>query len=268
MLAPILRTKIIPPPRNAHILSRPRVNQALRQALDYRLTILQAGAGYGKSTALADFAQAFAPLIWYQVNEEDNDPLVFLLHLNHAIRHAIPEIPHLPLETLERWDGASGPLPWRIITDQVINALSEQLSAPALLVIDDIHLISQSGEIPRILDRLVGLGPALLHTLISGRPAFDLPSLHHWRNKGELLFLDQQSLAFNAEEIAALYLHHYHLDLVKEEIDDLLRYTEGWAIALQLFWQSVRSQPAWRFPQHWAANSLDSLFDVLAGEVF
>jgi len=268
MLAPILRTKIIPPPRNAHILSRPRVNQALRQALDYRLTILQAGAGYGKSTALADFAQTFAPLIWYQVNEEDNDPLVFLLHLNHAIRHAIPEIPHLPLETLERWDGASGPLPWRIITDQVINALSEQLSAPALLVIDDIHLISQSGEIPRILDRLVGLGPALLHTLISGRPAFDLPSLHHWRNKGELLFLDQQSLAFNAEEIAALYLHHYHLDLVKEEIDDLLRYTEGWAIALQLFWQSVRSQPAWRFPQHWAANSLDSLFDVLAGEVF
>jgi LuxR family transcriptional regulator, maltose regulon positive regulatory protein len=268
MLAPILRTKIIPPPHSAHILSRPRVNQALRQALDYRLTILQAGAGYGKSTALADLAQTFTPLIWYQVHEEDNDPLVFLLHLNHAIRCAIPDIPHLPIETLERWDGTSGPLPWRIIIDQVINALSEHLSAPALLVIDDVHLISQSGEILRILDRLVGLGPAFLHTLLSGRPVLDLPSLHHWQNRGELLFLDQGSLAFNAEEIAALYLDHYHLDLVKEEIDDLLRYTEGWAIALQLFWQSIRSQPAWKFPQHWTANSPESLFNILAGEVF
>ncbi len=268
MLAPILRTKIIPPPRNAHILSRPRVHQALYQSLDYRLTILQAGAGYGKSTALADFAQTFAPLIWYQVQEEDNDPLVFLLHLNHAIHYASPDIPQLPLEALERWDGTSGPLPWRIITDQVINALSDHLSAPTLLVIDDVHLINKNGEIPRILDRLVGLGPAFLHTLIAGRPILDLPSLTHWRTKGELLFLDQSVLAFNTDEIAALYWHHYHLDLVKEEIDDLLRYTEGWAIALQLFWQSIRSQPGWKLPHHWTANSLESLFDVLAREVF
>jgi DNA-binding SARP family transcriptional activator len=268
MLLPILRTKVIPPPRNAHTLSRPRVHQALQQAFDYRLTMMQAGAGYGKSTALADFAQTFAPLVWYQVHEEDNDPLVFLLHLNHAIRYAMPDIPHLPLETLERWDGASGPLPWRPITDQLINALSDYLSAPLLLIIDDAHLVAESGEIPRILDRLVGYGPAFLHTLISGRLTLDLPSLRHWRHKGELLFLDQATLAFNAEEIAALYLHHYQLDLVKDEIEDLLRYTEGWAIALQLFWQSIRSQPTWKFPQRWTAHSLDSLFDVLAGEVF
>lgn len=267
MLAPVLRTKVIPPPRNAHILSRPRVNQALQQALDYRLTIMQAGAGYGKSTALADFAQSFVPLVWYQVNEEDNDPLVFLLHLNHAIRFASPEIPNLPLGTLAHWDGTSGPLQWQIIIDQLINALSEHLSAPLLLVIDDAHLI-QSGEIPRMLDRLVGLCPPLLHTLISGRPMLDLPSLHHWRNKGELLFLDQETLAFNAEEITSLFLHHYHLDLMKDEIEELLRYTEGWAIALQLVWQSIRSQPAWKLPQHWTTNSPDALFDILASEVF
>jgi LuxR family transcriptional regulator, maltose regulon positive regulatory protein len=269
MLAPILRTKIIPPPpRNVHILSRPRLNEALQQALDYRLTIMQAGAGYGKSTALADFAQIFAPLAWYQVNEDDNDPPVFLQHLIHAIRYAIPDIPNLPIETLDHWDGTSGPLPWQIVIDQLINALSEHLSAPVLLVFDDAHLITRSGEIPLVLDRLVGRGPAFLHTLISGRPLLDLPSLHHWRNKGELHFLDQATLAFNAEEIAALYLHHYHLDLMKDEVEDLLRYTEGWAIALQLVWQSIRSQPTWKLPRHWTTDSLDSLFDVLAREVF
>ncbi|MDV7390628.1 hypothetical protein RZS08_04705, partial [Arthrospira platensis SPKY1] len=55
---------------------------------------------------------------------------------------------------------------------------------------------------------------------------------------------------------------------VSEEIENLLRYTEGWAIALQLVWQSIRNQPAWELPRHSSANSLDSLFDVLAREVF
>jgi len=41
---------------------RPRVSVALREALDYRLTILQAGAGYGKSTALAELAAELRPL--------------------------------------------------------------------------------------------------------------------------------------------------------------------------------------------------------------
>ena len=82
----VLRTKIIPPPRNARTLTRPRVNQILKQAFDYRLTVLQAGAGYGKSTALAELAGEIQPIIWYQVGDEDNDPLVFLLHICHAIQ--------------------------------------------------------------------------------------------------------------------------------------------------------------------------------------
>jgi len=61
----VLRTKLIPPPRSARTLVRPRVNQMLKQALDYRLTILQAEAGYGKSTALAELAADLRPVIWY-----------------------------------------------------------------------------------------------------------------------------------------------------------------------------------------------------------
>ena len=123
----ILRTKIIPPPRHSRTLPRPRVSAALREALEYRLTILQAGAGYGKSTALAELAAEFRPLVWYQVNEEDNDPLVFLLHLFYATREALPEIPDLPIPILEVWDGAQGPLPWRGVLDQFLNALSAHL---------------------------------------------------------------------------------------------------------------------------------------------
>jgi len=107
----VLRTKLIPPPRNTRTLARPRVNQVLKQALEYRLTILRAEAGYGKSTALADVAADLRPVIWYQAGQEDNAPLVFLLQLCFALQHTLPEITNLPTSYLDAWDGAQGPLP-------------------------------------------------------------------------------------------------------------------------------------------------------------
>src|SRR5215216_2486329 len=139
----ILRTKLIPPPRNARTLARPRVSHSLKTALDYRLTILQAEAGYGKSTALAELAAEIQPVIWYQANEEDNDPLVFLLQLCHALQHTLPGLTSLPTPFLEAWDGTQGPLPWRGIIDQIINAIADTSSTPILLILDDAHPLTE-----------------------------------------------------------------------------------------------------------------------------
>ena len=266
----VLRTKIIPPPRSARTLPRPRVSQTLSQAFDYRLTILQAGAGYGKSTALSELSAGNQAIVWYQVSDEDNDPLVFLLHMCHAIQQAFPDIQGLPTPFLESWSGGQGPLPWRGVIDQVINALNESLTSPALFIIDDAHHVTDTGEVPHMLDRLVGLAPASLHVLLAGRPTITLPNLSRWRAKGEVLFLDQQSLTFTADEIVALFATHYNVELTAEEANSLLTYTEGWAIALQLIWQNLRAQPvpSLDFPSRWQAASLDALFDLLAREVF
>ncbi|MBI5934369.1 MAG: tetratricopeptide repeat protein [Chloroflexi bacterium] len=270
MAQAILRTKIIPPPRHARTLARPRVTDLLTHALEYRLTILQAEAGYGKSTALSELVTAVKPLAWYQVNEEDNDPVVFLLHLCHAFLRAVPELKELPLRFLETWDGSQGPLPWRSVTDQIINALSAQLEEPTLLVLDDAHIVIEGGETAFIVDRLFGMAPANLHVLLSGRPVITLPTLARWRSQGEVLEIDQSALTFNAQEITVLFSTHYELELSAEEAAALLSYTEGWAIALQLIWQSIRSlsASAVQFPLHWQTDSLEALFDVLAREVF
>ncbi|MCB9112854.1 MAG: AAA family ATPase [Anaerolineales bacterium] len=266
----ILRTKSIPPPRNSRTLSRPRVNQILKQTLDYRLTILQAEAGYGKSTALAELAEELKPTIWYQANDEDNDPLVFLLQLCHALQHALPNAINLPTAFLENWDGAQGPLPWRGILDQIINALADSAIPPTLLILDDAHLLTENGELPHILDRLIGLAPVNFHVLLSGRPTITLPTLTRWRAQGEALVLDQSTLTFTKTEISSLFSTRYGLELTSEELDSLLEYTEGWAIGLQLIWQSIRSHSplTLEFPLRWQADSLEALFDMLAHEVF
>jgi ATP/maltotriose-dependent transcriptional regulator MalT/DNA-binding SARP family transcriptional activator len=270
MLQNVLRTKIIPPPRHTRTLTRPRVTDALSQAFEYRLTILQAEAGYGKSTALSALSETVQPLAWYQVNEEDNDPLVFLLHLCHAFLHAIPDLPDLPLKFLETWDGSQGPLPWRGVIDQIINALSHHLDSPSMLVLDDAHIVTEAGEVAHIIDRLVALAPVGLHVLLSGRPVITLPSLSRWRSQGEVLGIDQATLTFTETEIATLFATYYGLELSKEEVDALAVQTEGWAIALQLIWQSIRSQApsAIEFPLRWQTDSLEALFDMLTREVF
>ncbi|OGO66600.1 MAG: hypothetical protein A2030_11875 [Chloroflexi bacterium RBG_19FT_COMBO_50_10] len=238
--------------------------------MDYRLTILQAGAGYGKSTALAELAGELQPLVWYQVNQEDNDPLVFLLHLSHAFLRAYPKIPELPIQLLNAWYGTQGPLPWRLVIDQIINALSLYLTEPALLILDDAHLVTETGEVANILDRLIGLAPGNLHVLLSGRPTITLPTLSRWRSQGEMLLIDQSCLTFTADEITALFSTQYKLELSTDEVDALLNYTEGWAIALQLIWQSTRRQSssALDIPLRWQADSLEALFEMLTHEIF
>ncbi|HEX7975014.1 MAG TPA: tetratricopeptide repeat protein, partial [Anaerolineales bacterium] len=269
LLPKVLRTKIIPPRRSARTLPRPRVSRALAEALQYRLTTLQAGAGYGKTTALGVLAEEIRPLIWYQTTEEDADPLVFLLHLCHATQQALPGLQGLPTSFLEAWDGMRGPLPASGVVDQYLNALSEGQDLPILLVLDDVHLAASAPEVALLLDRLIGLAPPNLHLLLACRPPLKLPNLSRWRLQGEVLSLDQSVLAFNAAEIAALFARHYSYELTPEEVDSLLSNTEGWAIALQLIWQSLRSGSSTSVEESFRqAGSLDSLFDLLAREIF
>ena len=251
-------------------LSRMRVCDALSEAFHNRLTILQAGAGYGKSTALAELAEMYPPVAWYQVNDDDTDALVFLLHLCHATQRALPALVGLPIPFLESWGGSRSPLPAVTVLDQYLNVLADHLVQPLLLVMDDAHLVTDSVEIAQLLDRLIGLAPQNLHVLLSTRLPVKLPNLSRWHAHGEVLTLDQSLLAFNTAEIASLFASHYQYELTGEEAEMLSSTTEGWAIALQLIWQSLRSNASATVEDaltHQAA-SVDSLFDILTLEVF
>lgn len=269
-LPKVLRTKITPPHKSTRTLARQRVTQALSEARYFRLTLLQAGAGYGKSTALTTLAEDYPPVVWYQVTEEDNDPLVFLLHLCHATLRALPYLHGLPTQFLENWESTRGLLPVTGIIDQYINILTGQLNEDVLLVLDDAHLVLGVNEIALILDRLIGLAPQSLHILLASRVPIRLPNLSRWRAQGEVLFIDQTILAFKTDEIGELFTHQYGYDLTSDEIKSMQEITEGWAIALQLIWQNLRRgmsisiDASLRQP----VKSLESLFEILAQEVF
>lgn len=245
---PVVRTKLTPPPVQKHTLHRPRLTHQLLEGLDYRLTILQAGTGYGKTTALAALTEADCHLAWYHLDAEDTDPLVFLPHLLQSVRIAVPALSESAVAALEGWSGGRNP-PWETMVDILVNELTECSIGPMFLILDDAHLLNRATEPLQILDRLIGRAPTNLHVILATRHPVQLPSLVTWRVKGKVLEIGQADLAFTREEIASLFRDQYRVFLTEDELDQLSHDTEGWAIALQLIWQSLRSRAVSTLPQ-------------------
>lgn len=266
---PFVRTKLSPPRLHRRILHRPRVAHRLLEAREYRLTIVQAGAGYGKSTALAALGGSGQPLVWYRLGAEDADPFVFLLHLVQGFRTALSALSEAPLVALEEWERDRRGALWTTVVDLLINELSEHLRAPLLLILDDFHLLVESSEPIRILDRLIGRAPSDLHVILSTRYPPSLPSLVTWRVRGEVLEIGARELAFTPDEIATLFQTHYGYSLTPSERETLADRTEGWAIALQLILQGLRNGAVSTLSQALERLSSPSqdLFAYLAQEV-
>lgn len=258
----ILRTKLNPPRLSRHTLVRARVDARLRDALDYRVTIVQASAGYGKSTALAALHDARTPLFWYSASEGDTDAHQFLAHLIAAFRLGLPALSETPLALLHDAD----PHAPRRATDALLNALADTLTAPALLIIDDYHLAA-SDEVDALLDHFLAFLPSHLHAIVSTRYAPRWEHLVTWRARGEILDIKRDALAFTRDEIVALFAETYKCPLTPRDVDLVYERTEGWPIALQLVWQELRAKPKAKIADLLASESAETLLAYLARDV-
>jgi ATP/maltotriose-dependent transcriptional regulator MalT/DNA-binding SARP family transcriptional activator len=237
----------------------------LAEVLDYPLTLVQAGTGYGKSTALATLADSIDPLFWYTITEPDRDPPLFLAHLVCALERGDPTWCDPVLHALEESGGRVMP---EALTP-LLNALTAALDREAVLVLDDYHLVSDVPEIAGLVERLVDYIPPRLHVVLASRHTPPLEALNRWRVKGRLLSIGRADLAFTAEEIEVLFGDEYGYPLLPEQAQALADETEGWAIALQMVWQGLQSSSVsdvdavlGQLPA-----SLDALFEYLAQDV-
>jgi ATP/maltotriose-dependent transcriptional regulator MalT/two-component SAPR family response regulator len=265
----IIQAKLAQPRLQKHTLSRPRLTARLLEAPQHRLTILQAGAGYGKSTALAQMAQQQPALIWYNMDPADRDPFLFLTHLLHAFATLEPQLVIQPV-TLFNPHGAEDHMhQWTNVVDRLNNTLALHKTEPIFLVLDDVHQVNESATIMRLLDWLIGRAAPSLHILLATRYPLNLPHLLSWRIHGQVLEINQHELAFNAQEIAELLANKSGSALTAVQTDQIATKTEGWAIALQLIRQQLIRHPETNLRQaldHLSTSEGD-LFTYLTGEV-
>jgi LuxR family transcriptional regulator, maltose regulon positive regulatory protein len=222
----LLPSKLEVPPPRPGLVERTGVLRRLSRARNGRFVSIVAPPGYGKTTALAQWAardgRQFA---WVSLDRHDNDPVVLLTYIAEAL-NADRTVEPAVFKALSGPDDS--------VRTRGLPRLGEALASrpePLVLVLDDVHELENYG----CLDALIVLlrhVPRGSQLVLSGRTEVRL-GLPKLRAAGELLELGPAALALNDAEAHAL-LGAVGVELTEAEAENLNEHVEGWAAGLYL----------------------------------
>ena len=142
----ITRTKVFLPRRRPDLLSRQRLLDLLLDYLDYRLVIVAAPAGYGKTSLLVDMAHRIEmPVCWYALDALDRDSQRFILHFIASIAQAFPRFGQRSWAALQ--GGILSVSDLDRLASTIVNEACEHIREHFVVVLDDYHLVDDSEEI-------------------------------------------------------------------------------------------------------------------------
>lgn len=276
----ILGTKLVVPAAPHALIARPRLTALLDAALQRKLTLVSAPAGFGKTTLIAEWLRQ-SPLIahpllaatpesttssplyhaaWVSLSEMDNQPVRFWTHVFAALDLCQPGLCRPLLSHL----AAQQAPPLDYLLTLFINTLvstSQQL----ILVLDDYHLIRDPAihhSLTLLLDHL----PPQLHLVLTVRtdPPLPLPRL---RGRAEALEIRTDQLRCTPGEVQAFAAETMQLTLPPDVVQEMAARTEGWLVGLQLLGLSLqgRDDPAGLL--HELHGSHAYILDYLTDEV-
>jgi len=213
------------------LMARPRLIARLDEQPHARLRLVQAPAGYGKTSLLQLWSSylrsAGVSVAWMSLDESDREPVLFVRRLLQALEEA----GWGPRPELRRMLALGGAQSARA----VVAAVAVEFGDPAgiSIVLDDAHHLLGS-EAEACLEQLVGCGPPELKLAAATReelgPAFD-----RQRALGEVADLGPADLGFDSMETRVFLEGLGCDDLAAPEIEALQRRTEGWPAGLKLF---------------------------------
>ncbi|MFV1950053.1 MAG: tetratricopeptide repeat protein [Anaerolineales bacterium] len=230
---PIRRTKIILPRRHQDLLSRQRLLSMLDDLLEYRLTLIAAPAGYGKTSLLVDLAeQVEYPVCWLAIDPLDHDPLRFINHFVAAIHHLFPDFGGPSKSLISNLGGND--LDREQVLRTIINDLYDHVGEHFALVLDDFHLIESSLEINQFINRFAQEMDENCHLVIASRSLLSLPDLPLMIGRSQVKGLSFEELAFHPQEIRGLYKIKYQQEMSTQDAERIAGETEGWITGLLL----------------------------------
>jgi len=270
-------TKIQPPRPRATRVERPLLDAAITRALqDHRAVLLQAPAGFGKTSALASQLgqRAGWATAWVSLDEDDDAERLFACLVAALEPHDLPwrTSPDALVAMVGSASGShaggdnggdSGGL--RRAAAELLNALGEAGVERGVIVLDDLHRVGEPSTFV-LLDALIERLPQPWTLVLASRTAPPL-ALARLRASGELAEFNQDDLRFSAGEAAAL-LAAEALPHTAERARDLFERTGGWPAGLRLALAALRTRGGQGQTRAGGNQLIDRhLFDYLAAEV-
>ena len=134
--------------------------------------MLVAPAGYGKTVLMRQLAEAAdRMLIWYQLDDYDNDPAVFLQYLLAGIERHFSGFGQQVLPIIQQGNIDTR---LRFLVTVILNGLIQHAAKPILLVLDDYHVITEM-IVHHFLQEFLEHLPDQIHVIIASRTS---PSLN------------------------------------------------------------------------------------------
>ncbi len=212
----LVRTR--PPVLSSGLVLRGALGEWVTRALAVPTTVIQAPAGYGKTTLLAQLQQALRAsgqaTHWLSIVSADRDPELFLAALAASCGLSAPP----RAESADWW------------LTRIANSLAEARE-PGCILLDDADRLSQSPS-AQLLHELIEALPAGFHLICTGRGIPELSSARE-RGYGRLFELGVTELTFNAADIAALFVGAGATPPGDAELERFLRRSEGWPMIVR-----------------------------------
>ncbi|EKQ55206.1 MULTISPECIES: LuxR C-terminal-related transcriptional regulator [unclassified Clostridium] len=228
-----IKSKINIPKVKDKLVKREALFDKLNEAINYKLTLVTAPAGFGKSTLISSWINFEVKnkyfVSWISLDERDSNPLFFwkyILYAINEIQEGVVENSFLAINSFKfKYDFEME------IISVIINDLCK-LEKELFIVLDDLYLIRDK-EIYQGLKYFIRNMPPNVHIIILSRAIPEI-GLARLRATDCLLQLCQEDLSFDKKEIEVFFSDVMRVDISNNIANILEKRTEGWAAGLQM----------------------------------
>lgn len=235
-----IKSKINIPKVKDKLVKREALFNKLNEAVNYKLTLVTAPAGFGKSTLISSWLnfnvknKYFAA--WLSLSERDNQSVVFWKYMVYAIdkiEEGIMENSILAFNSFKFESSFDTEILAVILNDL------DDLKKDLFLVIDDLYLINNE-EIYEQFKFFIRNMPPNVHIVVISRVIPEI-GINKLRATDNMLQLSQEDLSFTRKETESFFKEVMSVDISKDALSILTERTEGWAAGLQMAGLSLKN---------------------------
>lgn len=233
LFTPISQIKILVPQRRKELLSRPRLLALLDDLLDFKLIIIAAPAGYGKTSLMIDYATSYDwPVAWLALDPLDQNPSRFLTYFIAAIHQRFPEFGKQSTTAMQASNDDELNIDYLVTS--ITNDIFENITEHFILVLDDYHLVNQGKEIDEFLSNFLQKVSENFHLVVTSRTLLTLPDLPLLVARSQVGGLSLEELVFQPDEIKKLFEKNNGVEISNSDAEIYARQSEGWITGLLL----------------------------------
>lgn len=217
---------------------RKRLEPLLSRIVSKKITVVTAGAGFGKSTAVAQACEQLGcGKVWYRLDEYDDDPARFIRYIAAGIKRIRPDFGERIFTMLGNLTSESKINSTFLST--LVNDIERAIDDDFIIVLDDCHIIAEYDEINTIIRFLADYLPDHIHLVMTSRTGPPIP-VSKYRVQMAIHEIGQDDLTFDLKEIGELFEGMLGHPVADDVVREMYEKSEGWAASLILFFHLAK----------------------------